>query len=290
MSLSLSVTIENICLFVLWDEGAESWIVHDELHRPELHVRSNMTLPKKYQGQKSIDLTGYNVSFGIGDPDNGGRELPMSFSRLEGRTDCYIDIRRIVPDVVLLPDWIPGDKRMPGDMVTRIALPGGQLIALEQQTPGGMKSWRIGDNIVQQLTSESTFVRAVDDVPFVRLSKPDGSSQLDIRIEPNAKGICALSLGAQDVTGQSTLELKYGEVFVKEVEALQKPFDLPEASFPFPHTYWPEYKKCADKQLKENDETRRAGFDMTDPCGGPCPTGLFDLRTLPLAVVVMRSR
>jgi hypothetical protein len=281
MDLSLEVTIVNMCVFVLWDYGSEAWIIDDEYHEPKLLVNSQMVLPPSRRGP-TIDLKGLIVTFGEGDPGKGGTEFPMETSALGGAYENYLNLLRIAGDVTLQNGWRPGDKSLAPNMVTRVALPGGSIVAEEDQTVGGQKPWTIKTSS-QKLTSRSTFVRPVADVPFVRLREPGGIA-IDIPVKPDANGVCSMTLGVLNVSGESTVDKQHDEVFVIEVKGFEKILNtVLNAKLPIPHTYWPEYKDCDKKEGTEHLEILRAGKKVTDPCGGPCPSGLLDFRTRSVA-------
>lgn len=267
----LRAAIQNICLFVLWDTGTEAWIIRDTRHRPKLKIGSS----------PDIDLTGCTVRFGA-----GGETFPMTASRLGGGSDRYIDILRLFSDATLRPEWLP-EGRMPDAMATRIALPGGTLTA-RHAADGDSRSWIIGSRPPQTLTSETTFERTVNGGAFVRIEKSDGSPAVQLEIPPDDKGYCRVELGAQDKTGQATLKKVGDEVYVEEVSAFDSVLDLPGgATMPLPHTTWTEYQ-CPDGGPK--NAKRESIFRDTDPCGGPCPSGMLNLRTLPPAAFAWLRR
>jgi len=290
MELSLNVTIVNMCTFVVWDYGAEAWIVQDDFHDPLLAVSSRMVLPPslKKPGNQPISLNGYAVSFGVGDPAHGGTELPMAPALLGGATDQYINLLKALGDVTLAPGWIPGEQSLPANMVTRIKLPGGTIVAETQQTAGGQKTWTIGMKS-QMLTSQSTFVRSVSDVPFIRLANKE--VVIDIPIQPDSQGLCAVTLGVQNRNGQSTVDKEYDEVFIIEVQGFERVLNRTlNQKLPIPHAYWPEYRDCNDSERAANREAFLKGWKKTDPCGGPCPGALIDLRSLTPAARVLDLR
>jgi len=271
MSVSLRVTIENMCLFVLWDDGAEAWMLTDESHAHEIEIN----------GQRR-DLAGFSVTFGA-----AGQQLPMEYSKLAGR-GRYLSVLDIEPDATLRDGWVPGREELPTGMAARIALPGG-TIASHALIASDDRVWFVGDSRGRPLASGSTFRRTVPDAPFVRLRKLD--SVVDIAVTPDSDGVFAVTIRARDTRGEATMVKQSNEVFAVEVEAFEKAIELPlDAKFPVPHTFWPEYEPCDKSLLDAIASLRKAHRRMTDPCGGPCPEGLLDLRSDAVAVTKLGAR
>jgi hypothetical protein len=261
--LTLSISIQNICIFVLGNTGAEAWIVGDPHHKPSMKI-----------GSTQISLDGRVVSFGSGNPTTGGLELPAEQSELGGSfIDLLADLSQIAPGVRPKKGWQLGDRTLPSGMVTRVVLNGGIIAPVEQNTVGGAKTWSIGPKIQQRLTSLSVFSRSVDDTPFVRIVDPTSPAKpTDIPLVPDAGGVCSVQLGAQDITGQATLEPSHGVVFVTEFLPLVQALAVSAGALPAPYTYWPEYPQ------------------ETDPSGGPCPQAMLDTRPFSQVLAALRFR
>ena len=194
----------------------------------------------------------------------------------------------IEPDATLRDGWVPGGEELPTGMAARIALPGG-TIASHDLNASDNRVWFVGDLKGRPLASGSSFRRTVQNAPFVRLRKPDSS--VDIPLTPDDDGVFAVTIRARDTRGEATMVKQSNEVFAVEVEAFEKAVELPlDAKFPVPHTFWPEYEPCDKGLLDAIGSLRKAHRRMTDPCGGPCPEGLLDLRSEAVAVTELRRR
>jgi hypothetical protein len=256
MSDVLRVNFNNMCMFVLTDDGSEAWFLFDRRHSPVLDLRESTIKPDD-SAIEEFSLVDWSVSFEFPDSEKG-----MEPTRLGGPYVSHlVNLEQVIPGARLETGWKPNVGEFPEGMTSRVILLAGDLTPTPLGTTGGAKRWQIGENVLQRMTQDTKWERPITDPAYIVLTHNGKRQPLRWRLHRNKDGDAIVSIRSKE-REDTELPKSHGVVFLDEFKAFDLAIRLPFGTeIPIPFTYWPEYSK------------------ETDPEGGPCPIGFLNLQT-----------